>query len=202
MTGRSIALGLIGAAIFVTWIVGFGILHSQPTAVLTLDDGRTAYVLQSWLGAMFWPISTVLFVLLVVVWRMVADFNVSWKVLVAVAFAAVAISIGVTELAGVSPFRRFYSVVFSSDAVQLRSGLWRRSVQIPEIADVSVEVREYDGKREYRYPTLVIRDVDGHQWRSIDVQFLEGEAELDHYTRLLASAGEAIKSRLAGSATD
>ena len=88
------------------------------------------------------------------------------------------------EISGVSPFRHFYCVVVSKDAVILRSGLWSREIPRSEIAGITYHVREFDGKKKFRYPVLRIRATSGKAWRSVEEQCIEGEPKLLRYKNI------------------
>ena len=169
--------------------------------VVTLHDGSTAYYLRTWVGAMFWPISAFLFCVLVFIrisfHRRTSTGSASflrWKPILAVAGFALIVSLIVSEMGGVSPFRRFYCVTVSEDAVELHCGLWSRRIIRSDVASTSLQVRKYDGRRQYRYPTLNIQDVSGRQWVSLEEQFVEGERDYLEYSNFIRNLRDRLLS--------
>jgi hypothetical protein len=177
---------------FVASVAVFGLGRSGMPKAVPLGDGRTAYYLLSWVGAMFWPLAIFLFLTFVLVGHALGMGKGEPPVSTlrgrlrphrfpSLMGIALAMALALSEVTGQSPFRHFYCVVVAEDAVVLRSGLWSRRIPRSEVADVTYHVHAYRGRREYRYPTLTVRDASGNVWRSVEEQYSNGGSALRRY---------------------
>ena len=122
--------------LFVAAIAVYGLGHCDMPKATRLGDGSTAYFLCSWIGAMFWPLATFLFLTYLAVGYGLGmsrkrppisppSGKLQPQVFLAVMGLALAVTVVLPEISGVSPFRHFYCVVVSDDAVVCAPGSGR-----------------------------------------------------------------------------
>jgi len=177
--------------LFVLGIIAYGAAFADMPKVVQLPSGATDYFFCSWGGAVYWPAATLLFGLYCG-WGLYLCYSdprygklgrflrgprviVTWITVVAI------VALCLSELSGVSPFRAFYRVTAYENTVTMYSGLWFRSVARSEITGAVYHVRQHDGTKQFRYPTLTIEAASGNKWKSFEIQCVEGDAQFARY---------------------
>lgn len=190
--------------LFVASVLVYGIGHSGMPKAVPLRDGSTAFFLRSWVGAIYWPAATFFFMTYLAIGYYLGIGKHQpvtsprgiprRKAFIAVMTFGLVLALVLPEIGRESPFRHFYCIVVSRDAVLLRSGLWLRRIPRSEIANVTYDVREYKGTKDFRFPVLRIREACGKVWRSVDEQCVAGQPKLLCYESIMREArGQIIR---------